>query len=188
MTDPVAITPETKVAELLEAYPELEDVLVAIAPMFAKLKNPVLRRTIARVTTLERAASVAGLSPRDLVGQLREAVGLSVEHTGSESDAQKVDFDPADLPEWVDPERVQWTVDADELLEIGGQPVAEVQKRAMALEAGNIGLVTCSFRPAPLLDLLENKGFRTAVTRSESGFSVYVGLSLELAESDKDVV
>ena len=33
------ITPQTKVAELLDAYPELEDVLVEMAPPFKKLRN-----------------------------------------------------------------------------------------------------------------------------------------------------
>jgi hypothetical protein len=61
MTDPLPITPETKIAALLEAYPELEPVLIATAPAFNKLSNPVLRRTIARVTSLRRAAEVAGL-------------------------------------------------------------------------------------------------------------------------------
>lgn len=41
------ITPSTKVAELLAAYPELEAVLIGMAPPFKKLKNPVLRRSVA---------------------------------------------------------------------------------------------------------------------------------------------
>lgn len=52
------ITPKTKVFELLLAYPELEALLIEMAPVFKKLQNPVLRRTIARVTTLQQAAQV----------------------------------------------------------------------------------------------------------------------------------
>ena len=33
------ITPELRVGALLEAYPELETILVGIAPPFAKLRN-----------------------------------------------------------------------------------------------------------------------------------------------------
>lgn len=44
MSDPLPITPATRVGELLDAYPELEEVLVAAAPPFARLANPVLRR------------------------------------------------------------------------------------------------------------------------------------------------
>ena len=45
------ITPKTKVGELLDAYPELEPVLMGLAPAFNKLKNPVLRKTIGKVAT-----------------------------------------------------------------------------------------------------------------------------------------
>jgi hypothetical protein len=43
------IGPETTVGALLEAYPELERVLMEMAPAFAKLRNPVVRRTVAKV-------------------------------------------------------------------------------------------------------------------------------------------
>ena len=39
----IPITPETKVGEMLEAYPQLEEVLLEISPTFRKLRNPVLR-------------------------------------------------------------------------------------------------------------------------------------------------
>jgi hypothetical protein len=65
-----------KVAELLEAWPELEEVLIRLAPAFRRLKNPVLRRTVARVATLEQAAGVGGVAVRDLVGALRRAAGI----------------------------------------------------------------------------------------------------------------
>jgi hypothetical protein len=56
------ITPETKIYDLLEAYPQLENKLITIAPVFSKLKNPVLRRTITRVTALKQAAIVGNVS------------------------------------------------------------------------------------------------------------------------------
>ena len=45
----MVISPKTKVGELLDAYPELESVLMEMSPAFEKLKNPILRRTVARV-------------------------------------------------------------------------------------------------------------------------------------------
>jgi hypothetical protein len=44
------------VADLLDSWPELEETLVAQAPAFRRLRNPVLRRAVARVATLEPAA------------------------------------------------------------------------------------------------------------------------------------
>ncbi|MEZ5197410.1 MAG: PAS domain-containing protein [Bacteroidales bacterium] len=71
----IIITPKTKVAELLDAYPQLEDVLIDIAPTFKKLKNPVLRRTIARVATLQQAASVGGVPVDVIINKLRGSLG-----------------------------------------------------------------------------------------------------------------
>ena len=174
MSDPAPITPETKVAQLLDDYPELEDVLVAAAPAFAKLRNPVLRRTIARVTTLKRAAEVAGISARELVIRLREAAGLALAEDDlvAEDDAGVGEDGPAP---WVDPGRVQWTVDADTLLEADTQPISEVQKKAATLRGDELGLVRSSFRPAPLIEVLENQGYRTAVVHSGDSFAMFIG-------------
>ena len=68
---------QTKVAELLGAYPQLEEQLLKLSPTFAKLKNPILRRTVAKVTSLQQAAKIAGISPARMVQALRKAVGLS---------------------------------------------------------------------------------------------------------------
>ena len=55
------ITAGTKVAALLSAHPELEDLLISMSPAFIKLRNPVLRRSVARVATLRQAAAVGKL-------------------------------------------------------------------------------------------------------------------------------
>ena len=52
------IAPKTKVAELIDAYPQLEGVLIDYVPAFEKLRNPLLRRTVARITTLQQAATI----------------------------------------------------------------------------------------------------------------------------------
>src|SRR5262249_41576159 len=67
-----AIDPDTTVGALLDAYPEAEAVLIDLAPAFAKLRNPVVRRTVAKVATLEHAAKIGGVSLRTLIGKLRE--------------------------------------------------------------------------------------------------------------------
>jgi hypothetical protein len=174
VTAPIPITPETRVAELLQAYPDLEQVLISAAPAFSKLKNPVLRRTIARVTSLRRAAEIAGISTRDLVGRLRRAAGLPEEPPLEADDG--ADLAPEDGPAaWVDAGRVRWTVDADALLADGAEPISEVLQRAAQLDRGDLGLIRSSFRPAPLIELLEGRGFRVAVVRSGDHHATFIG-------------
>ena len=69
------ITPKTKVAELLAAYPQLAQVLIDTVPAFEKLKNPVLYRTVARITSLQQAATIGGVRVEDLINRLRKDVG-----------------------------------------------------------------------------------------------------------------
>jgi hypothetical protein len=48
--DDFPILPTTKVGALLDRYPELEDILIGLAPPFKKLKNPLLRKGVAKIT------------------------------------------------------------------------------------------------------------------------------------------
>ena len=75
MSQPIG--PETTVGALLEAYPELESILVEMAPAFAELRNPVVRRTVARVATLEQAAKIGGISLQAMILRLRNVTGQS---------------------------------------------------------------------------------------------------------------
>jgi hypothetical protein len=69
------ITPKTKILQLIETYPQLEEVLIEYAPAFKKLKNPVLRKTIARITTLQQAAAIGNVKVEDMINRLRKEVG-----------------------------------------------------------------------------------------------------------------
>jgi hypothetical protein len=72
------ILPSTKVGALLDRYPELEEILIGLAPPFKKLKNPILRKGVGKVASLQQVAAVGGLSVRDLVNKLRITVGQDV--------------------------------------------------------------------------------------------------------------
>lgn len=161
------ITPETKVGELLEAYPELEETLVGLAPAFSKLKNPILRKTVARVATLAQAARVGGVEVRTLVGTLRQAAGLPGEPTAAEAAAAGEVLEAP--PAWHDESKVAATIDADEILAKGDHPLGAVQGAAAALPKGGELLLLSSFLPAPLVDAMRKKGFETASYRAGGG-------------------
>ena len=149
----VQITPDTKVATLLKEFPELEDELLRLSPDFAKLRNPILRRTVARVTSLRQAAKIAGLPLAEMINTLRRAAGQSetdIVADGSGEDVPK--------PGWVDDLEVWKTYNARPLLESGGNPMGEVIAEAKALPSGKQLLLQTSFLPAPLIDILTKKG------------------------------
>jgi hypothetical protein len=173
MTEPL-ITPAMKVAALLEAFPALEDVLVAQAPAFERLRNPVLRRTVARVATLEQAAAIAGLSTRDLVTTLRRAAGQPIDDPATGPSSAEAGEDEGPVPAWIDPARVRRVIDADAILASGASPLTTVFEAARALDADEVLEVTVSFRPVPLVESLGKQGYACHVRATGGRFSVYV--------------
>jgi metal-sulfur cluster biosynthetic enzyme len=71
------ITPQTKVATVLERYPQTLEVFLRYG--FAPLANPVLRKTMARVVTIEQACRREGVDMEALLRDLRKAAGLELE-------------------------------------------------------------------------------------------------------------
>jgi uncharacterized protein len=55
-TPPLTLTPKTTIHTLLKEYPFLLDYLAEYHPEFKKLTNPVLRRTVGRMATLDTVA------------------------------------------------------------------------------------------------------------------------------------
>lgn len=175
----VAITPATKVAELIESWPELEEVLVAQAPAFRRLRNPVLRRTVARVATLEQAAGVGGVPVRELVAALRRAAGLDEAAASAETAAEGAGEAP---PEWLVAGRVTSTLDADALLDAGEVPLGRVNQQARALGAFELLRIDSGFRPVPLLEALVKQGYRCYVRERAPGrFETFVAASPQKA-------
>jgi hypothetical protein len=162
------ITPKTKVLQLIEAYPELEDVLIEYAPAFKKLKNSVLRKTVGRIATLQQAASVGEVNVEDLINRLRKEVGqelLSVESGGNYT-TQK--------PSWFDPSKIVSEFDVREMLKAGEQPVNQVISDLKKLNAGEIYKMTAPFLPAPLIDKATSLNFEHWVHKhNDQEYEVY---------------
>src|SRR5205814_640770 len=91
------ILPSTKIGELLDRYPELEGILIELAPPFKKLRNPLLRKGVAKVVSLKQAAAVGGVPVNDLVNKLRAAIGQ--EAIASEDASESISYFSGQ-PEW----------------------------------------------------------------------------------------
>jgi hypothetical protein len=170
------ITPKTKIYDLLEAYPQLEEVLIAAAPEFKKLRNPVLRRTIARVTSIGQAAAVGGLNVEELVNRLRREAGQ--EEIGQIDDGGNK-FNTA-RPDWYSDEEVVESLDIRVTLNRGEQPVHEVLGALKRLSYYEILEVVAPFVPAPLIDKATSLGYRHwLMKKGEGEFRVYFSLEVE---------
>jgi DUF438 domain-containing protein len=74
---------DTKVHELISAYPFLEDFLAGLHPKFSLLRNRMARATIGRVATLRAAAGIADLDGKkllaDIAAEIERKTGTSPE-------------------------------------------------------------------------------------------------------------
>lgn len=156
------ITPETKIGDFLEAHPELQEALIERVPQFAKLRNPILRRTVAKLATVEQAARIAGLPTAELVTFLRQLAG---EATGCEtSSSAPVTEEPR--PAWAQGSP-RFTLDAETLLAGGGHPLAKTRQTLSQLTSGETLVLRSAFRPEPLLDQMRQEGLPCWCERSE---------------------
>ena len=168
MSEKLIITPKTKVLQLIEAYPQLEDVLIDYVPAFKKLKNPILRNTVAKIATLQQAAAVGNVKVEELINLLRKNVGqdLFTEGAGTLYNTEK--------PGWFAENLIAKELDAKTMLAAGEQPVNQVMADLKDMKKGSIYKLIAPFLPAPLIDKatsLEIKHW--LVKENEEFFIVY---------------
>lgn len=137
------VTLDTRLSELWRAFPETEARWNEWAPAFAQLVNPAMREAVARSTSIESAAQLAGLNPGELLDRIRAVTG--------------VPRDPS-LPAWLVEANIAERIDADAMLATGVHPVGLVRQTAATLAPGALLELKSSFRPDPLIELMRREG------------------------------
>ena len=157
------ITPETKIGALLDHYPQLEETLIEMAPAFKKLKNPILRKAVAKVATLRQVAQIGDVSLPEMINKLRSQVGqdnlIGINDEQNES---------ATAPSWFDSSRITKTLDARPIIESEQQPMNQVLEELKEIKPGDIYELITPFVPAPLIDMVKKKEFRVWSFEQES--------------------
>lgn len=142
----IIISPKTKILQLIETWPQLENVLIGYVPAFSKLKNPVLRKTVAKIATLQQAAAIGNVKVEDLINRLRKEIGQDLldESAGNSYNTSR--------PWWMDEKTVHKEMDAREMLAAGEHPVNQVMADLKQLPKGKLYKLEAPFLPAPLID------------------------------------
>lgn len=151
------ISPHSTIHEVLSAHPELLEVLIAQSPAFEKLRNPLLRRTLTRLTTVEQAAGLGNIDPRQLVRLLNEAIG---EAPATEVVASIVPSGaPDEAPGWLSaPVAVE--LDVRPILDRGGEPFSQIMAAVAQVPEGQQFVLLARFDPLPLYNVLGKRGFQ----------------------------
>ena len=159
------ITPQTRIGEFLDNFPDLEDLLISLSPAFEKLKNPVLKRTIGRVATFQQVAAVENLPLETIINSLRNAA-----RQNQTDEIMSTYNDLNAKPDWFNESFISETLDAREMLQAGQHPLADVLTKTSAMLTGQIFELITPFTPMPLIEKVSDKGcsaYVKAVTDSE---------------------
>jgi len=162
------IVPAMKVGDFLEAFPGLEEALIEASPQFQKLKNPVLRRTVAKIVTLRQAARTADLPVSELLNTLRKAAGqspLELEEIPAGYGGEK--------PLWLDGSHPVERFDVTDEINSGGAPVKEVLEVVGRLPEGTVLELITPILPSPIIEKVRSQGFDSWSNETSGSFSTF---------------
>jgi hypothetical protein len=162
MADKIRIDPSTRVSDFLDSYPELEDTLIGIAPPFKKLKNPFLRKSVARVATMKHIAAVGGVPLGELIGKLQTATGQMPTDDSFEDEEYY-----STRPDWFVAERISVSVNEETLEDPDKMTLVSILERAKDVKKGDIIELVTTFLPAPGIDTLKGKGYSVWTQKGE---------------------
>jgi hypothetical protein len=147
---------------MLDNYPELEETLIGIAPPFKKLKNPFLRKSVAKVATLKHVASVGNVPLNELINKLRQTVGQSVTDEFYEDENYF-----QDMPDWFSRDKIAISFDEAKIEDKTRMTLATILIEAKDVKKGEIIELTTTFLPAPGIDRMKAKGYSVWTVKEE---------------------
>jgi TusA-related sulfurtransferase len=157
MSQPIQVS--DRISTVLGRDPRMLEVLLACSPAFGHLRNPLLRKTMAKLATVEHAARVAQIDPQVLLTRLNAALaGEAV------PDAPIRRIDAPDEPTRPDvlarlsPDEIV-ECDVREDLRAGREPLNRIMAAARTVTDGQALRLRAIFEPVPLYPVLARKGF-----------------------------
>jgi hypothetical protein len=145
----------TKLFDVLQQFPELEEKVIGIAPPFKNLKNPVLRKTVGKLATIEKIARIGNIEVIELVNQLRRDVGQPEIRATVKTEIHWEEGEP----EWIKDQPEQ-TIDGTEMLSRGEHPLQKINQLMREIKKDKILLLTTNFKPIPLIEEMEKQKYQ----------------------------
>lgn len=153
------INANTRIAALLKRHPDALEAIISISPRFNKLRNPLLRKLMASRTSIAMASKIGGCSTNDFFDKL-QPLGFDIDRSISEETIEK-----NTVPEFMKNANFgkMLVLDVRPVLNSGKDPLQLILKHIKMLEVGQILMLTNSFEPTPLIQLLSKQGFESYV-------------------------
>lgn len=161
----MVIRKSDRVSKVLERDESLVEVFASLSPAFEKLRNPGMRKVMARLVTVEQAARMAHVDADELVRRLNggapagddDGDGAQASATPRHADDDRTATAPAAL------RAITWdrivTVDVREDLRAGREPFSRIMAARRTVPPGGALCVRAIFEPVPLYTVMAAHGF-----------------------------
>jgi uncharacterized protein (DUF2249 family) len=176
----VVISAGDRVSAVLARDERLVEVFTSLSPTFERLRNPAMRKVMARLVTIEQAARMAGLEPELLVERLNQALaatsGIS-EHADDNHDTkprsapgapvgagERAEMATDTLPDGIPaalaavPAELIVDIDVRPDLRRGEEPFSKIMAARREVRPGGVLRLSATFEPVPLYAVLGKQG------------------------------
>lgn len=174
------INRHTRISDVIRRDSRAIEAIASINPHFNKLRNPLLRKVLAPRVTLSDAAHIGGCEIQDLLNKLRE-IGFEIEEGTERQDSLEETGKQDLIPQVIRARKVQ-TIDVRPILEGGVDPFQAIMGKLKTLPYGYALEVVNSFEPAPLIKLLDKKGYASRVEKEGGVVRTWFLQVVELGE------
>jgi uncharacterized protein (DUF2249 family) len=160
-----------RVLDVLRRDEGLLAAFIAASPIFENLRNPLMRKTMGRLATVEQAALVAGIDPDVLTDRLNRALEASAEPDLSDArDRLTQSFsnaiEPMGQQQHDRPDALR-SLPADRLIDLdvrddlrnGREPFSRIMAARAAVPENGVLRLRTTFEPVPLYRVMAGQGF-----------------------------
>ena len=168
------INEHTRISFLVDNHPGAIDTLVSISPKFRKLRNPVVRKLLAKRATISMAAGIAGVPIESFFEKLKP-LGFENENSKLHPLQETISANHRTFRE----DEIS-NLDVRGILEEDRDPLPQIMKKLRSLPAGKALRIINSFEPTPLMKLLKGQGYLSFTEKPSPGvFHTYFYLAGE---------
>jgi len=158
------IDKDTKISRLLNENPKAIEAIASINKHFRKLKNPILRKTLAPRVSIADAARIGGTSVNAFFEKLAP-LGFEAGPQAEETDINtqyKIEMDNFKKENVVQ-------MDVRPVIEAGNDPFKAIMGAIKTLPGDGVLEIINVFEPIPLINNLREKGFASFTERPTEG-------------------
>ncbi len=178
MTTKHKIDSGTKISTLIAMNPDTIEVIASINKNFRKLRNPILRKTLAKRVNIKDAARIGNVDVDVLLNKLKE-IGFDIASGEAEKENSREGLASAgNTGQKQEREQKHENMKVIELdvrpeLEKGIDPFQSIMKKIKTLKEGEVLQVINTFEPLPLINVLKKKGYRSWTEREQGVVLTY---------------